>query len=160
LWKSGKTTLWARLKAGGDLLGQPVRPARALVLSEENLGLWCMRHERLALGENVQLICRPFDTKPSDADWRGLLEESVKVLGRAGARLLVIDTVATPMPAGAETNSDGMVRALAPLRRLAEHGVAVWLMHHAHKGKARAGQWSCWTGFMRLWSRAWRRRLL
>src|SRR5439155_6170076 len=39
-----------------------------------------------------------------------------------------------------------MVRALAPLRRLAEQGVAVWLMHHPHKGKSRAGQWSRGTG--------------
>src|SRR5205823_11693856 len=39
-----------------------------------------------------------------------------------------------------------MVRALAPLRRLAAQGIAIWLMHHPHKGKARAGQWSRGTG--------------
>ncbi len=44
LWKSGKTTLLsillARLKDGGELLGLPVRPARALVVSEESPVLW------------------------------------------------------------------------------------------------------------------------
>jgi hypothetical protein len=51
------------MRTGGEVLGMPVRPARALVLSEENLALWHMRQQRLALGENVQLICRPFAGK-------------------------------------------------------------------------------------------------
>jgi hypothetical protein len=150
LWKSGKTTLLsvllARLAAGGALLGQAVRPARALVLSEENLALWQMRHQRLALGDNVQIICRPFAGKPTDADWRGLLAKSAELLGSEGARLLVIDTVATLMPAAVETNADCMVRALAPVRDLAEQGLSIWLMHHPHKGKARAGQWARGSG--------------
>jgi hypothetical protein len=65
-WKSGKTTLLAvllaRMQAGGQLLDLEVRPARALVPSEENLALWHMRHQRLALGEHVQVICQPFAT--------------------------------------------------------------------------------------------------
>jgi AAA domain len=150
LWKSGKTTLLsvllARLKDGGELLDLPVRPARALVLSEENLALWRMRHQRLPLGDHVQVICQPFAGKPTEAEWRALLEQSALVLGPEGGRLLVIDTVATLMPAGVETNADCMVRALAPLRRLAEQGIAIWLMHHPHKGKARPGEWSRGSG--------------
>jgi hypothetical protein len=150
LWKSGKTTLLsvllARLRAGGELLGQAVRPARALVLSEENMTLWQMRQQRLDLGENALIICRPFAGKAADADWRALIDQSATILGTDGGRLLVIDTVATLMPAGVETNADCMVRALAPLRRLAEQGVAIWLLHHPHKGKARAGQWARGTG--------------
>jgi hypothetical protein len=49
LWKSGKTTLLAvllsRMKDGGELLGLPVRPCWALVLSEENPALWGMRRQ-------------------------------------------------------------------------------------------------------------------
>jgi hypothetical protein len=150
LWKSGKTTLLsvllARLKAGGELLGMAVRPARALVLSEENLALWHMRQQRLALADHVQVICQPFAGKPTDADWQALLEQAANLLGTEGGRLLVIDTVATLLPAGAELNADGMVRALAPLRRLAEQGFAIWLLHHPHKGKARAGQWARGSG--------------
>jgi hypothetical protein len=150
LWKTGKTTLLsvllARLKEGGELLGQPVRPARALVVSEENLVLWRMRHERLPMGDHVQVVCQPFVAKPSDADWRALVEQSADLLGSEGGRLLVIDTVATLMPAGVEMNADCVVRALSPLRRLAGQGIALWLMHHPHKGKARPGEWSRGTG--------------
>jgi hypothetical protein len=39
-----------------------------------------------------------------------------------------------------------MVRALAPLRVLAEQGIAVWLMHHPHKGKSRTARWARGTG--------------
>ena len=46
-------------------------------------------------------------------------------------------TVATLMPAGVETNADCMVRALSPLRRLAEQGIAIRFMHPPHKGKGR-----------------------
>jgi len=150
LWKSGKTTLLSvllsRMKDGGELLGLPVRPAKALVLSEENPGLWAMRRQRLAFGEHIGLISRPFTAKPTDAEWRALIDHSASILGAEGGRLLVIDTVASLMPAGVETNADCMVRALAPLQRLAEQGFAVWLMHHPHKGKSLAGQWSRGTG--------------
>jgi hypothetical protein len=150
LWKAGKTTLLsvllARMREGGELLGQPVRPARALVLSEEDLSLWHMRHERLPMAGHVQVICQPFAGKPSDADWRALLEQSADLLGTEGGRLLVVDTVARLMPAGVETNADCMVRALSPLRGLAGQGIAIWLMHHPHKGKARPGEWSRGSG--------------
>lgn len=134
------------MKDGGELLGLPVRSARALVLSEENADLWHMRHQRLTFGAHTDLISQPFAGKPTDADWRGLIDHAANLLGPEGGRLLVIDTVATLLPAGVETNADCMVRALAPLRRLAEQGIAVWLMHHPHKGKSRAGQWSRGTG--------------
>jgi hypothetical protein len=150
LWKSGKTTLLSilltRLKDGGMLLDLPVCPARALVISEENAALWHMRGQRLAFGKHLGVINSPFGGKPTDAQWQALIEQSANFLCSEGGRLLVIDTVATLMPTGVETNGDCMVRALAPLRRLAEQGIAVWLMHHPHKGKSRAGQWSRGTG--------------
>src|ERR1700731_2132831 len=47
LWKSGKTTLLSvllsRLEEDGELLGMPVRFAKALVVSEEDPVLWQMR---------------------------------------------------------------------------------------------------------------------
>jgi AAA domain len=150
LWKSGKTTLLAillsRMKDGGELLGLPLRPCRALVLSEENPALWGMRRQRLAFGDHVGLISQPFPGKPTDSDWQALIDHSATILGVEGGRLLVIDTVASLMPAGVETNADCMVRALAPLRRLGALGIAVWLMHHPHKGKSLAGQWARGTG--------------
>jgi AAA domain len=150
LWKSGKTTLLsfllARLQDGTDLLGLSVRPARSLVLSEEGADLWHGRRQRLDFGNQASLISRPFAGKATDAQWQALIDYSASVLGNQGARLLVVDTVASLMPGGVETNADCMVRALAPLRRLADQGIAVWLMHHPHKGKTRLGQLSRGTG--------------
>jgi RecA-family ATPase len=150
LWKSGKTTLLSvllsRMKDGGELLGLPVRPGKAVVLSEENPILWNLRQQRLTFGEHIGIISRPIAGKASAADWRAVIDHAASVLGTEGGRLLVIDTLATMLPSGVETNADCMVRALAPLRRLAEQGVAVWIMHHPHKGKARAGRWSRGTG--------------
>jgi hypothetical protein len=77
---------------------------------------------------------------------RALVEQSGAILGADGNRLLVVDTVAMLMPAGVESNPGGLARALAPLRQLTEQGVAVWLLHHPRKGKARAGQWSRASG--------------
>ncbi len=118
LWKSGKTTLvsvlLSRLSEGGQLLGLKIAPARALILSEESPDLWGMRHRRHAFGAGIEMICRPYTAKPDGADWQALLDDSLSILGATGQRLLVIDTVATLMPSGVETNSDCMSRALAP----------------------------------------------
>ena len=150
LWKSGKTTLLslllARMKDGGELLGLPVRPATALILSEENSSHWQTRRQRLTFGQQTHVISQPFIGKPSDAEWGALIDHSANVLGTEGGRLLVVDTVSTLFPKGAETNADCMVRALAPLRRVAALGIAVWLMHHPRKGKLLAGQWARGTG--------------
>jgi RecA-family ATPase len=150
LWKSGKTTLLSvllsRLNEGGHLLGMPILPTKALVLSEENRDLWTSRSQRLDFGEHINLISRPFAGKPTAAEWQNLIEHSAAVLGREGNRLLVVDTMSTLLPAGTETNADCMVRALAPLHRLAEQGIAVWLMHHPHKGKLRTARASRGTG--------------
>src|SRR5207253_1078897 len=104
LWKSGKTTLLsvllARMKDGGALLGLPVRPARALVVSEENAALWHSRRQRLAFGTHTDLISQPFAGKPTDADWRALIDHAANILGTEDGRLLVIDTVSTLMPTG------------------------------------------------------------
>src|SRR6516162_1903965 len=67
LWKSGKTTLLSvllsRLNEGGHLLGMPILPTKALVLSEENRDLWTSRSQRLDFGEHINLISRPFAGK-------------------------------------------------------------------------------------------------
>src|SRR5262245_2903799 len=67
-WKSGKTTLvavlLARMSAGGTLAGLAVRPGRAVVVSEENVLLWQIRHDKLKFGDNVHLLCRPFLGRP------------------------------------------------------------------------------------------------
>src|SRR5947209_13333981 len=64
LAKSGKTTLVSvlldKMHAGGELAGRSVRPARAAIVSEEDLQLWRERCRRLPLANNVCLISQPF----------------------------------------------------------------------------------------------------
>src|SRR4051812_1822416 len=62
-WKAGKTTLvsvlLARMARGGELAGLPVRPGRAVVVSEEALEHWQGRDARLGFGGHVGFVCRP-----------------------------------------------------------------------------------------------------
>ncbi len=52
----------------------------------------------------------------------------------------MIDPLAAFLPGGEENHAGLMQEALAPLRRLAERGLAVLLLHHPRKGACRPGQ--------------------
>jgi hypothetical protein len=122
--KSGKTTLLSHLLArfaqGGLLAGRTVAPARALVVSEESASDWDARCRQLALGQNVQFLCRPFHgARPTDAQWSAL---------------------AALLPGYAETCAPKMLDCLLPLQALANRGPALWLLHHPAKGQRPDGQ--------------------
>src|SRR5262245_5705645 len=84
-WKIGKTTLLsvlpAKMKAGGELAGRRVPPARVAVVTEESPDSWVERGRRLGLGPDLWLLCQPFRRKPTPAQWQALLDE----LGRLHA---------------------------------------------------------------------------
>jgi DNA helicase HerA-like ATPase len=67
LWKSGKSTLisvlLARMKAGGTVAGLPMRPGRAVVISEESPEMWLDRSRVVDLDGHVDWFCRPFRGK-------------------------------------------------------------------------------------------------
>src|SRR5437667_4854233 len=67
-WKMGKTTLLAillnKMKAGGELAGRRVAPARVAIVSEEPADDWVARARRLDLGPGLWLLCQPFRGKP------------------------------------------------------------------------------------------------
>src|SRR5436190_19555075 len=77
-WKMGKTTLLSilfdRLKAGGKLLGLPVKPGKAVIVSEEEETIWEERSLRFDFAGQLCWICRPFTVPPSMADWLALLD--------------------------------------------------------------------------------------
>src|SRR5205085_9897076 len=56
-WKAGKTTLVSvlltKLRAGGELAGRRVGPARAVIVSEEGPEHWLRRGETLDFGPHV-----------------------------------------------------------------------------------------------------------
>jgi hypothetical protein len=143
-WKAGKTTLLsillARLRTGGQLAGLPVAAGKALVVSEESRHDWRPRCQRLGLLEHVHFLCRPFKAKPTMEEWLTLMDAVDQSRRSQGIDLVVFDTLATFLPGQNENTAGTMLQALMPLRRLADVGMSLLLMHHPRKGTALAGQ--------------------
>jgi AAA domain len=149
--KSGKTTLLSHLLArfgqGGQLAGLPITAARVLVLSEEAAADWDARCRQLALGPNVQFLCRPFHgARPTDAQWLELIASVEAMHRQEPLDLVVIDALAAFLPGYAETCAPMMLDCLLPLQELANLGPAIWLLHHPAKQKRADGQSSRGTG--------------
>jgi hypothetical protein len=143
--KSGKTTLLshllARFAGGGVLAGRAVSPGRALVVSEEAASDWDARCRQLALGSNVQFLCRPFrGARPTDAQWFALVAGLEALHRQEKLDLVVLDALATLLPGYAETCAPKMLDCLLPLQALANQGPALWLLHHPAKGRRADGQ--------------------
>src|SRR5438552_13684812 len=121
-WKTGKTTLLSllldRMKAGGSLVGLPVKPGKAVILSEEAPALWLERSHRFDFTEHVTWLCRPFAQQPRKEQWLQLIDHLLALHDQVGLSLVAIDTLAMFFPAGSETNASAMLAALLPLRRL------------------------------------------
>lgn len=142
-WKSGKTTLaavfLARMKTGGQLAELPVAAGKALVVSEEALTLWHQRSQKLDFGDHVCWFCRPFAGRPRREQWQALLGQIGELHAQHQFALVMIDPLASLLPVE-ESLAGSMLEALLPLQRLAEQGLAVWLLHHPAKGETLAGQ--------------------
>jgi hypothetical protein len=143
--KSGKTTLASHLLArfahGGQLAGLAVASARVIVVSEEAASDWDVRCRQLALGQNVQFLCRPFQgARPTDAQWFALVANLETLHRQEPLDLIVIDALATLLPGYAETCAPKMLDCLLPLQALANLGPAIWLLHHPAKAKRADGQ--------------------
>jgi hypothetical protein len=151
--KAGKTTLLAllldRLRTGGTLAGLPVRPGKALVVSEEAPAHWQARRGPLTFAEQVCFVCRPFGRKPTGAQWRQLLDHLLALHGAHGFDLAVLDTLSAFLPAGCENRADGMLEALLPLQRVAERGLALLVQHHPPKREQAPGLSSRGSGALR-----------
>jgi hypothetical protein len=143
-WKSGKTTLVSilltKLHSGGELAGQPVVPARAVVVSEEDPAHWLRRARLLKLADHVGFLCRPFPGKPRMEHWLALLDHVAGLREKPGLDLVVIDTLAAFLPGRDENTAGSMIEALSPLSRLTARGISVLLAHHPRKGETAAGQ--------------------
>ena len=144
LWKTGKTTLIAllldRLRTGGSLAGQAIRPGRGVVVSEESPALWRLRTQRLAFGDHLTWICRPFRGKPRPQEWVHLLDRLVALKEAEGLDLVVIDPLATFLPGRDENSAPLMLEALVALQRLTALEVSILLAHHPRRRPGPAGQ--------------------
>jgi hypothetical protein len=149
--KSGKTTLaavlLAKMKAGGELAGRPLRAGRAVVVSEEPIAHWERRSGELGLVDHVGWYCRPFKgKKPRPAEWSAFVEDLAALRPERGVELVVIDSLAAFFPGGGENHAGCMLEALLPLQRLTAAGMAVLPLHHPRKGRSPAGQTSRGSG--------------
>jgi hypothetical protein len=144
LWKSGKSTLiavlLARMKNGGMLAGLPVRPGRAVVISEEDPALWVERSRLVDLDGHVRWFCQPFRGKPRAEDWHELLGHVARLHAQQRVDLLVIDALANLSPTRSENDAVQMLEAVKPLQALTARGVGTLLSHHPRKGLTVAGQ--------------------
>lgn len=140
--KSGKTTLLshllARRRAGGSLLERPVTAGATAVVTEESAADWQARHQRLDLGGNVCLFCRPFANQPTRDDYLRLLDQFLKLKEDRNLDLVIFDSLADFLPAR-ENDPTGLLHALHPLRRLAEAGMSLLLSHHTRKAHSAPG---------------------
>jgi hypothetical protein len=143
-WKSGKTTLLSLLLSkrvhGGSLAGLTVLSGKTAVVSEEDAAHWNERRRRLDFGRHSCFLCRPFRSKPTGAEWAALLETLEAQCRQESLDLVVLDTLASFLPSGAESSVDLIMDTLMPLVSLAKLGTAVLLLHHPTKGSPPEGQ--------------------
>jgi RecA-family ATPase len=143
-WKAGKTTLvsvlLARMATGDPLAGLPVRAGRAVVVSEEAAEHWGERHAELNFGPDVGFLCRPFRRRPTPAEWDALIDHLIARYTEQALDLVVIDPLASFLPARTENHAGTMLAALLPLQRLTTRGISVLVLHHPRKGESAPGR--------------------
>lgn len=145
LWKSGKSTLLAYLLQSLDgtlqeFAGQPVRAAKALVISEEGERHWVDRRDNLGIEDHVSIITKPFLKNPSWTDWERFVATVAieAVQGKYG--LVVFDSIFNLWPVKDENNAAEVKAALMSMNQLTEAALAVLLIAHPKKGDAGEGQ--------------------
>ncbi|MCE9531552.1 MAG: AAA family ATPase [Planctomycetes bacterium] len=177
-WKTGKTTLLAgllrHLEQGGDFLGRPLRPGRALVVSEESRAQWSERLRSMPIAGHAELMARPFPSRPNIDEWNDLIDYAQRMRRLGKLDLFVVDPLASFLPGRCESDAATLLEMLQPLHRLAADGVAVLLLHHPRKKPSEEGQSARGSGallgfvdivlelnrFSKLQTDAWRRRLV
>jgi hypothetical protein len=142
-WKSGKTTLVAgllrALRDGLPFLGRDCNRAAAVVVSEESPAHWVERSRGIPLGPHARLVSRPFVGRPTPAEWDELVRQAEALRAAGTLDLLVVDPLASFLPGRSESDPGTLLELLHPLRRLAEAGAAVLILHHPRKKPADEG---------------------
>lgn len=143
VWKSGKTTLLAgiirALGAGEPFLGRPCVLASSVVVSEESPAHWAERTRAIPVGPRARLVSRPFAGRPTPEQWDELVRQAEALRQADKLDMLAVDPLASFLPGRSESDPGTLLDLLQPLRRLAEAGVAVLILHHPRKQAADEG---------------------
>jgi hypothetical protein len=136
--KAGKTTLMTHLlrccEAGAPFCGLGVRPARAVYVTEESETIWAERRDRLGLADHIEMVLRPFRSKPTFAEWRSFIDALTVSLKEKPADLVVIDTLAKLWPVHNENDASEVTASLQPLQEIAYRlRTTLLLVHHLRK---------------------------
>jgi len=136
LWKVGKTTLLSRLLLalgrGGEFLGLSIQQCSVLYVTEEAVGEWIDRRDRLGIGDHVHLLVQPWSQKPMPADWLAWLDFLKKYCDENRIKVVIFDTLSAVWPIRNENDAGEVQAALMPLRELA-NGRAIAVVHHLRK---------------------------
>jgi hypothetical protein len=143
VWKAGKTTLLTglldALGTGRPFLGRATAAANTVVVSEEAPAHWAARRRAIPCGERARVVCRPFPGRPSAADWAAFVRAAEDGRAAAPLDLFVVDPLATFLPGRSESDAAALLDFLHPLRRLADGGTAVLVLHHPRKKSSEEG---------------------
>lgn len=139
--KAGKTTLMSHLVKGlsgaATNIGPPCLSCKTLILTEEHLDLWKRRRDDLGIiGTEVwvQRIKRAVDYEA----WSKRITSAEDFMLAHDITTIIIDTLSSLWPCLDENDAAGVGRALDPLNKLADRGMAVVCVHHAPKAKQSA----------------------
>jgi KaiC/GvpD/RAD55 family RecA-like ATPase len=144
VWKSGKTTLLSHLLAalerGTPFCRQEVTHGRALIVSEENAFLWVRRRNALGFGEAVDLISRPFRSRPTPHEWKRFMTYLAEYVSEQKVALVAFDSLPNLWPVADENDAAQVITALTPLNALTAAGCAVLLLMHPSKSDQTEGR--------------------
>lgn len=142
-WKAGKTTLLAGLlrafAADGAFLDRPCAAATAVVVSEESAAHWVARQQAIPIGPHARLVSRPFPGRPTPEQWDDMVGHAEGLNADGKLDVFVVDPLASFLPGRSESDPGTLLDMLHPLRRLAEAGVAILVLHHPRKKPADEG---------------------
>ena len=151
-WKAGKTTLLAglfhALDAGLPFLGRATAGGNVVVVSEESRVVWDERRRAIPVGGRVRFALRPFRGSPTAAEWDDFIAQAEAARAAAPIDLFVVDTLACFLPGRSESDRGAVLDFLDPLRRLADGGTAVIVLHHPRKERAEEGSGARGSGVL------------
>lgn len=135
--KAGKTTLLSHFlpaaAANGSFLGQTIKAAKVLLVSEEGESHWVRRRDKLTIGDHVGYYLQPFPVRPTPVDWQGFVNGIIEDVQKHEFDLVVFDTIAKLWPVREENAAGEVDEALMPLWGITKAGAAVLLFHHLKK---------------------------